>query len=120
MPLPTSPLGTTGMKITRVGFGAWAQASSSRPHPERSLPDLGMAGHQVLASKADTPAMESLVHDRLGAVINYDAVHGAWLATALSELLNCAAASTRPPSSPMPVNNLALVPSPLRIEVSPR
>ena len=24
MPLPTRPLGTTGMDITRVGFGAWA------------------------------------------------------------------------------------------------
>ncbi len=27
-PLPTGPLGTTGMQITRVGFGAWASGGS--------------------------------------------------------------------------------------------
>jgi hypothetical protein len=49
-----------------VADAAWAAGGvPDGGHPAR----LGMAGHQVLASKADTPAMESLVHDRLGAVI---------------------------------------------------
>jgi sugar diacid utilization regulator len=48
--------------------------------------DLGV--YQVLATEADTTAMESFVNDWLGALLNYDAVHGAQLVKTLSEFLD--------------------------------
>ena len=48
--------------------------------------DLGV--YQVLATETDTSAMESFVRDWLGALLDYDAVHGAQLVTTLSEYLD--------------------------------
>jgi sugar diacid utilization regulator len=48
--------------------------------------DLGV--YQVLATETDTSAMESFVRDWLGALLDFDAVHGAQLVTTLSEYLD--------------------------------
>lgn len=47
--------------------------------------ELGV--YQVLATETDMSAMEAFVHDWLGALMDYDAVHGAQLVTTLSEYL---------------------------------
>jgi sugar diacid utilization regulator len=49
--------------------------------------DLGV--YQVLATETDTSAMESFVRDWLGALMDYDVVHGSQLVTTLSEYLEC-------------------------------
>ena len=50
--------------------------------------DLGV--YQVLATEADTSAMEAFVRDWLGALLSYDAVHGAQLVrTPWPEFLDC-------------------------------
>ena len=49
--------------------------------------DLGV--YQVLATEADTSAMEAFVRDWLGALLSYDAVHGAQLVRTLTEFLDC-------------------------------
>jgi sugar diacid utilization regulator len=48
--------------------------------------DLGV--YQVLATETDMSAMESFVRDWLGALLDYDAIHGAQLVTTLSEYLD--------------------------------
>jgi DNA-binding PucR family transcriptional regulator len=48
--------------------------------------DLGV--YQVLATETDMSAMESFVADWLGALLDYDAIHGAQLVTTLSEYLD--------------------------------
>ncbi len=48
--------------------------------------ELGV--YQVLATETDISAMETFVHDWLGALMDYDAVHGAQLVTTLSEYLD--------------------------------
>jgi|SRR5215469_5165010 len=47
--------------------------------------DLGV--YQVLAAESDMSAMEAFARDRLGPLLDYDAVHGAQLVTTLSEYL---------------------------------
>jgi sugar diacid utilization regulator/DNA-binding CsgD family transcriptional regulator len=47
--------------------------------------DLGV--YQVLSAETDMSSMEAFVHDWLGALLDYDAVHGAQLVTTLSEYL---------------------------------
>jgi sugar diacid utilization regulator len=49
--------------------------------------DLGV--YQLLATEADTSAMEAFVQEWLGHLMDYDAVHGAQLITTLSEFLAC-------------------------------
>jgi sugar diacid utilization regulator len=49
--------------------------------------DLGV--YQVLASEADTSAMESFVKDWLSDLIDYDADHGSELVKTLGEFLDC-------------------------------
>jgi sugar diacid utilization regulator len=44
--------------------------------------------YQVLATETDISAMESFVRDWLGALLDYDAVHGAQLVTTLGEYLD--------------------------------
>jgi DNA-binding PucR family transcriptional regulator len=44
--------------------------------------------YQVLATETDISAMESFVRDWLGALLDYDAVHGAQLVTTLCEYLD--------------------------------
>jgi sugar diacid utilization regulator len=48
--------------------------------------ELGV--YQVLATETDMSAMEAFVRDWLGALLDYDAVHGAQLVTTLSEYLD--------------------------------
>lgn len=48
--------------------------------------DLGV--YRVLATETDMSAMESFVKEWLGALLDYDAVHGAQLVTTLSEYLD--------------------------------
>lgn len=48
--------------------------------------DLGV--YQVLGTEADMSAMEAFVRDWLGALLDYDAVHGAQLVTTLAEYLD--------------------------------
>jgi DNA-binding PucR family transcriptional regulator len=49
--------------------------------------DLGV--YQLLATEADTSAMEAFVQEWLGLLMDYDTVHGAQLITTLSEFLAC-------------------------------
>jgi DNA-binding PucR family transcriptional regulator len=49
--------------------------------------DLGV--YQLLATEADTSAMESFAHDWLGALMTYDTAHGAELVRTLTEFLDC-------------------------------
>ncbi len=49
--------------------------------------DLGV--YQVLAAETDMSAMETFARDWLGALLDYDTVHGAQLVTTLSEYLEC-------------------------------
>ncbi len=48
--------------------------------------ELGV--YQVLATETDMSAMETFVRDWLGALLDYDSVHGAQLVTTLSEYLD--------------------------------
>jgi sugar diacid utilization regulator len=49
--------------------------------------DLGV--YQILANDTDASAMESFTRDWLGALLDYDGVHGAQLVRTLSEYLDC-------------------------------
>lgn len=49
--------------------------------------DLGV--YQLLATEADTSAMESFVRDWLGSLLDYDGVHGTELTRTLTEFLGC-------------------------------
>ncbi len=49
--------------------------------------ELGV--YQVLASEADASAMEAFAQNWLGALINYDTIHGTQLVRTLSEFLDC-------------------------------
>jgi hypothetical protein len=46
MTLPTRPLGTSGMDITRVGFGAW-----DPQHPDDDLDEIALALERTRAGE---------------------------------------------------------------------
>lgn len=89
-----------------IGVGGWCHevADFPRSHREAQLAlriqnavgkgehvtlfdDLGV--YQLLATEADTSAMESFVHDWLGSLMKYDAAHGGELVRTLTEFLDC-------------------------------
>lgn len=63
------------------------QRSAGRNEQVTVFDDLGV--FQVLATEADTSAMETFVNEWLGALLTYDSDHGAHLVTTLSEFLDC-------------------------------
>jgi sugar diacid utilization regulator len=89
-----------------IGVGGWCEAIGDYPrsHREAGLAlriqravgsteqvtvfnDLGV--YQVLATEDDTSSMEAFVQDWLGALLDYDAVHGAQLVRTLADFLEC-------------------------------
>ncbi len=63
------------------------QRAAGRSEQVTVFDDLGV--FQVLATEADTSAMEAFVNEWLGALMTYDSDHGAHLVATLSEFLNC-------------------------------
>jgi sugar diacid utilization regulator len=63
------------------------QAAVGKKESVTVFDDLGV--YQVLATEADTSAMESFVTDWLGDLMRYDADHGTELVETLSEFLDC-------------------------------
>jgi len=61
------------------------QAAVGKPDKVVVFNDLGV--YQVLATEADTSAMESFVADWLGVLMRYDAAHGTELVLTLTEFL---------------------------------
>lgn len=67
MPLPTRPLGKTGMEITRVGFGAWAAGGGGWAYswgPQDDQESIAAVRHAVEAGVnwVDTAAIYGLGH----------------------------------------------------------
>jgi len=63
------------------------QRAAGRSEQVTVFDDLGV--FQVLATEADTSAMETFVSKWLGALMTYDSDHGAHLVATLSEFLDC-------------------------------
>jgi sugar diacid utilization regulator len=63
------------------------QRTAGRKEQVTVFDDLGV--FQVLATEADTSAMEAFVSEWLGALMTYDSDHGAHLVATLSEFLDC-------------------------------
>jgi sugar diacid utilization regulator len=63
------------------------QRAAGRREQVTIFDDLGV--FQVLATEADTSAMETFVNKWLGALMTYDSDHGAHLVVTLSEFLDC-------------------------------
>ncbi|MFY9888956.1 MAG: helix-turn-helix domain-containing protein [Streptosporangiaceae bacterium] len=63
------------------------QRAAGRSEQVTVFDDLGV--FQVLATEADTSAMEAFVNEWLGALMTYDSDHGAHLVATLSEFLYC-------------------------------
>jgi sugar diacid utilization regulator len=63
------------------------QTTARGPEQVTLFDDLGV--YKVLATANDTSAMERFVSEWLGALIDYDAVHGTQLVLTLTEYLDC-------------------------------
>ena len=89
-----------------IGVGGWCEEISDYPRSHREaglalriqravgsteqvtvFSDLGV--YRVLATEDDTSSMEGFVQDWLGALLDYDAVHGARLVSTLADFLEC-------------------------------
>ena len=89
-----------------IGVGGWCEAVRDYPRSYREaglalriqkaisstdqvtvFNDLGV--YRVLATEDDASSMEAFVQDWLGALLDYDAVHGAQLVSTLADFLEC-------------------------------
>ena len=61
--------------------------AAGQPDRVMVFDDLGV--YQVLATTQNSAAMDRFVQDWLGALMDYDAIHGAQLVLTLSEYLDC-------------------------------